>query len=92
MWRWWQLAGFVRACEAKNAVTSTSPFNEVIFPKRDWEGRLPQSIRAVMCTRERNSCAAARDVHARFLAAYSLDTKRVPLVFYDESSGLSLLS
>jgi hypothetical protein len=80
-----QLADFVRASTASNQ------YNEVVIPKDSWEELLPGAIRAVMCIRERASCAQARSVRERFLAAYQLDAASVPFVFYDQHDGFSLI-
>ena len=80
-----QLADFVRASTASNQ------YNEVVIPKDSWEELLPGAIRAVICIRERASCAQARSVRERFLAAYQLDAASVPFVFYDQHDGFSLI-
>lgn len=84
VWRWRQLAAFVQASAADSAL-----YNELIWSKADWQARLPNSIQAVMCIRDRNDCTDARSTHASLLHAYGLTRERVPLVFYDVSAGFT---
>lgn len=79
-----QLADFVRAHERE----APASYSEVVILREVWEGALPASIEAVICTRL-SDCTAARDVHRRFLLAYQLSGAQVPLLRYSPEDGFT---
>ena len=83
-----QIADFVH--EALTGSCMGAPcrdtYNEVVVLKQAYESQLPHSIAAVFCVRDA-TCAEARGVHTRFLAAYGLTSEQVPLLQYRFGEG-----
>jgi hypothetical protein len=81
----------IRRCNEPSpwpGVSCDRPYNEIVVPTTSWEAALPASVTAVICLRG-DACAAARDVHLRFVSAYGLSQSEVPLVHYrhDKPAG-----
>ena len=62
-----------------------SGYNEVIVDGAVWEDRLPHSIEAFFAV-ETGNMAEVRDAHARFLSAYQLTARDVPLLMLRQTN------